>query len=343
MKAKTKKIIAGSCAMTLVAAVAIGATYAYLTATTEERANNFTFSTEGLDAEITEPEWDGVIDYDYDVTGYEGVPVPVYDYIDDDNDKDTPDKPVYYYDGDGKPHTDIPESGFDPDDVINNRPKTDDEGKTIDYGDTAAQDMIPGSVAMKNPKITNLTTKSDEWVAAKITFVYSEEYPVEADRGKALSNADLAKVKDAIEIDWNLTESTDKGYWTRVGDAEWDVSQTFYYSEILAKATEGVVPQWGGVSEPIFNKVSVKSTASNEQIKALEDMGGFAIWIEGFASQAEAYKDYTAWKAANVTFTHTPDQGGSNNADVAQPGIIGKDSKQTTAVSTTTTSPAVVG
>ena len=46
-----KKILMGTVAVGLVAALAIGGTWAYLTDETERRANNFTFASDSIDAE----------------------------------------------------------------------------------------------------------------------------------------------------------------------------------------------------------------------------------------------------------------------------------------------------
>ena len=56
---KSKKIITGIAAITLVAALGIGGTLAYLT--DSEKVTN-TFSVADLDITLTEPEWDDTTD-----------------------------------------------------------------------------------------------------------------------------------------------------------------------------------------------------------------------------------------------------------------------------------------
>ena len=316
MKAKTKKILAGTAALSLVAAVAIGGTYAYLTRETEQRANNFTFASDAVDAMLTEPDWDGVVDYEYDddcnIT-------PIYNWLDDDADPDTPPVPVYGFEnGDiQKPVTDKTKA----DDPTTDRPRKDSNDDTFNptYGDEQAQNMIPGQTAAKNPKITN-TGITDEWVAAKITFVYGEG--AGADKaGKPLNKNDMKAVTDAVDIDYK-TNTADN--WDRVSGLSTDVSQVFYYKNIVAV---------DGETDPIFTTVTVKTTADSDEIKALEDMGGFAIWIEGFAVQSDIAEEYSSTDATVVTFKSWGNDGGVtfNNtptddapATVAKPGILPK-------------------
>lgn len=323
MKPKTKRKLAGAAAAGLVAAIAAGGTLAYLTDETEKRANNFTFASDSVDAMLTEPLWDGVIDYKYDD---EGNVIPIYEWYDDDNDPDTPDVPVYgYTDGDKQqPITDETTLEKDKD----YRPRTDSQDPSYQpvYGDEQAMNMIPGSVASKNPVITN-TGVTDEWVAAKITFVYAAGT---ADAGKPLSVTDMAKVTEAVEIDYKIGTGDD---WERINSTSEDISQIFYYKKILAKdagtTDDGV---HGGFTTPIFTTVKVKSGATNAQIKALEEMGGFAIWIEGFAVQSDVAEEYESTDTNVVTFKSWADDGGvvfhntpdsEHPADVTKPGIKG--------------------
>lgn len=313
MKTRTKRRLAGAAAVALLAALAVGGTLSYLTDETEKRVNNFTFASDGVDARLTEPGWDGIVDYEYED---DGSITPVYDWLDKDNDPTTPDVPVYgYTDGDkSKPITDKTTlvEGED------YRPRTDstDPDYYPEYGDEQAMNMIPGSEASKNPVITN-TGITKAWVAAKITFVYAAG----ADVGKPLSVTDMAKITDAIDIDYAV--NTGDNWVRKTGDAT-SVSQEFLYKEILSEdtdTTDGGV--YGDTTTPIFTKVSVKTTATNAQLKALEDMGGFAIWIEGFAVQSDVATDFSGfqtWAATGVVFNNTPTA--DVPADVSKPGIV---------------------
>lgn len=304
MKAKTKKIVIGATAMTLVAGMAIGGTMAYLTKQTEKRANNFTFANgTDLDAMLTEPKWDGVIDYEYEE---DGTITPIYEYKDTDNNPTTPDVPVYgYTDGDKtKPVTD--KSHKDDENVT--RPEKNPNTEDGSYGDEEALLMIPGQTAPKNPLITN-TGVTDEWVAAKITFVYADGSGTNA--GKALSDEDLKKVTDVMVIDYNGTD------WTRGEGTSTSLSQEFYYNNIVyADATDGDV-----ATKSIFNSVTLDKDATNEQVTALAEMGGFAIWIEGYAVQSTAFDGKDAWtKSASAVFNNTPTE--TVAVQVVRPGIV---------------------
>ena len=117
----------------------------------------------------------------------------------------------------------------------------------------------------------------------------------------------MKQISDIISIDYKVS-SGDK--WDRVEGSADSVSQVFFYKDCLkirANASDAKIK--GDKTAPIFTKVSVKETATNEQIKKLEDMGGFAIYIEGFGAQKEVGENYAAfktWGQSNIVFTHTP-------------------------------------
>ena len=329
MNAKTKKILTCAGALALTAAISITGTVAYLTKLTEQRANNFTFETEGLDAMLTEPEWDGVVGYEYTDDGKSII--PVFGYTSEG-------KSIYGYTKDDDTETPITESDSSEltgKTVEQLRPTKNEKGETIEYGDTEAQKMVPGTSAAKNPIITNTGTM-EEWVAAKITFVYGEgafedtngngkKDTGEADRaGKPLSATDMAKVTKAIDIDYDAdnAEKVAANKWVRPSgvtevDSAEDVSQVFYYNTSLAAKEK---------TDSIFSTVTVKDDATTEDVKALEDIGGFAIWIEGYAVQKSEFGSGTEWVAAagtakDAVFENTPSD--KDPAPVAQPGIIG--------------------
>lgn len=309
MNSKFKKIAIGSCALALMGAISVGGTIAYLTKTTEQRANNFTFSSKALDARLTEPEWDGVIDYVPDPEDPTKL-LPVYDYDDDDD-------PVYgYEDGDRQKPIKDPK---DIDRKKDYRPRKDskDDSYKPEYGDKQAQNMVPGQEAKKNPLITN-TGKYDEWVGIKITFVYADGSEKE---GQPLGAADYMLVRDVIEIDYAADKANDElsRLWVRPDKTAADISQVFYYTKVL---------EVGQKTEPIFTTVKVKPTATDEQINNLITMGGFAIWVEGYAVQKEQYlneagePDSAQWIGSYIgtEFTHTPTS--DSNLDIAAPGIF---------------------
>lgn len=307
---KKKGIAIGS--ILLVAVIVIGASMAYLTQRTEERVNNFTFAgADGLDARLVEPEWDGVVDYEYDDAG---ELTPVYGY--------TPEgKPIYGYE-DGNISKPVTDKG----DIDNTTKRP---NKPEGYGDENAQEMIPGQEAKKNPIIYNTGVQCDIWVAAKITFVYGYGSPK---AGQPLSATDMLKVTDAITIDYN-TDTADN--WELISTDATGIAKVFYYKETLDRIADGAAAGVYDKTDPIFTTVKVKTSATTAEVKALEDMGGFAIYIEGFAAQssvvdlpgtptaAEKYAAWKAWANDNVTFRNTPTD--SDPMDVTPPGIIKKE------------------
>lgn len=301
MKAKTKKIIGGTLALSLVAATAIGGTLAYLTRQTEKRVNNFTFakSDVALNAMLTEPAWDGIVEYEYND---DGTVTPIYGFTTIMVDSESKTVPVYgYTNGDiNYPVTDKSKSN----DPTTKRPTTNEDGTTpITYGDEQAKSMIPGSTASKNPIITNIGNQVDSWVAAKITFVYASG----VDAGKPLNTVDMAKVTDIIDIDYNSQTADAK--WEEIVGLSGTSSKTFFYTETLTKDSDITPGVYGEATVPLFTTVSVKPEAKNEQIDELNTMGGFVIYVEGYAVQSDVAADYDgfkAWGNSNVVFKNTP-------------------------------------
>ncbi|MCH5325408.1 MAG: hypothetical protein J1E39_09340 [Eubacterium sp.] len=314
MNAKLKKIAIGSGALALTAAISVGGTLAYLSAVTEQRANNFTFASDGLDARLTEPKWDGIIDYEYPDDPSEDL-IPVYDYIDDDDDPDTPDVPVYgYEDGDkSKPITD-PEEVKDIE-YPDRRPRYDSKDPDYNpkYGDEEAQNMVPGRVAPKDPFISNIGV-TDEWIAAKITFVYAEGTP---NAGQQLSDSDYILLCDIIDIDYDADKASGNSWVRPEGESAALKEQIFFYNKIVKGNNELSNTKVSDKTAPIFTKVTVSKDATTEQIKYFEDLGGFAIWIEGYAVQSEQFDTFDDWYAeGEPVFENTP-----SDTDVEKPGI----------------------
>lgn len=281
MKTKTKKIAIGIIGICLVIALTIGGTLAYLTRQTESRLNNFTVAAS-----------DDAINAILTEPLWDGVE----DYIYDDDGNVTA---VYGYEADGT--------------AITTRP----DGT---YGIDQAVDLVPTSTIAKNPIITNKSSLTDIWVAAKMTFVYAAGAGPE-NAGKPLSEEDLANVLAIVDIDYNADNS---GKWKRVEGTASDLSQVFYYNKILSKdADPDDVGVYGESTDALFTTITIKPEAVNEQIDAVEAIGGFAIFVEGFAVQSEVAEDYSAfetWGAANVVFNNTPTA--TNPVNVSLPGGI---------------------
>ncbi|MDR1927187.1 MAG: hypothetical protein LBQ33_00940 [Oscillospiraceae bacterium] len=315
-KASPKRKLSLILSVLLVAALSVGITLAYLTDTTEQRVNNFTFaSNDALDARLVEPNWDGVVDYEYD---NDGDLWPVYGYTSGGD-------PIYGYDQ-GDPDEPVTNKGLINGDTT--RPRDPDGNNPANgepYGDEASKLMIPGAVALKNPVVYNTGTLLDEWVAVKVTFVYNAGHPSE---GQPLSLLDYNKVMDVVDIDWQ-TEPLDN--WELIAGGT-DVSKVFYYKELLEK-DDFINPGVYDATDPLFTRVAVDTSKGPSDIAALEEIGGFVIYIEGFAAQSSVAAesgtdehDYDGFKdwglAGNVVFNHTPTT--TSPANVSPPGILKK-------------------
>lgn len=330
MKKRTKKILGGAVSLSLVAAIAVSGTYAYLTRQTETRVNNFTFAdeSEAIAAILTEPKWDGIIDYDYSSSDTDIV--PIYDYY---VDTDNIEKPIYGYE-DGIKDTDHEVKNI-ADFADAERPTMSDtdtplttthgSATVLKYGIDQQSELVPGRYADKDPIITNTGTVTDIWAAAKITFVYANNGDNNSatggkdrsnQQGKPLDADDLKALLKVIEIDFN-SELQNGAKWERAAGEDGDeVSQTFYYKEIVARHAEGAKFSTYSKTDPLFTKVSVKTTAENDDFKAVNEIGGFVIWIEGFAVQSEVAADYDGsasdttyfkeWAKTGVKFNNTP-------------------------------------
>lgn len=153
-----------------------------------------------------------------------------------------------------------------------------------ELGMNIAENMIPGKSAPKNPQVKNTGSAANgdvaEWVAVKVTYVYNGG----TDAGKQLSTADMANLNNVIEIDYD-----DTGAWIK-GDTTDPSSTIYYYNKQL---------DLGKTTTELFTEVKVKEGATKAD---LENAPNFSIKIEGYAAQADAYDDVTAFKADVTTF-----------------------------------------
>jgi hypothetical protein len=364
---RTSYLIAALCVV-VAACLIVGGTLAFSTVNSEERLNKFTFEgPEGMDSHLKEPDFDGIADYEYDdagnmtpIYGYDASDghKPIYGYIDND-----PGRPI-------KDKNDIPSGATDeelrPVNAVDpTHPLNPVNGEP--YGSEVAEELHKGSVVLKNPMIYNSGKSIDEWVAAKITFVYQNG----PDAGTQLSAADYALVTRVVDIDWNYGTSAlweliatedgegvisdsrntvnpgdanypyvmgdpdygkpynlqpgDSGYQPQPGSPDYvlqpgefradpaaaggpvftgGISRTLFYKEILDHVNPGDPPGVYDTTEPMFTRVAVKTGATDADIKRLVQIGGFTIFIEGFAAQSNAaanYNGFRTWGAGDAT------------------------------------------
>lgn len=308
VRKKSKKPVIMLLSLLLVGIIAFGGTLAYLTAQTQKRTNNFTFpeGAEGLSAMLTEPNWDGVVAYESVTDSLGGIRlIPIYGYQEDDG------KPIYgYKNGDiTSPVTDkseIDSSVTRPQENIN---ASGDNESQKQYGEDLAKVMIPGQTVYKNPIVTNTGSLIDEWVAVKVTFVYSKDYTDGSKtykKGAPLSNDDVIALTRVIKIDTDYDGTKWEKIYHSVSGDQVDSEEQFveyYYKELV---------HTGEVTKPLFNTVRIPENITTKEYEILGHLTktGFTIYIEGFAAQsavASNYDSFKAWgKAGNVVFNNTP-------------------------------------
>lgn len=265
-----KKRLIGVIATGLVVVLAIGTTMAYLTHQTNEKLNNFTYSKSGENAHaILAMVTEPGWDGEYG-----------YSYDKDKNVVNT------YYDA-AFTKTDKP---------------TEDE--QITWGKKQALDLLPGGSVNKDPRITNMGDIADVYVAMRVSFVYAGG----SNAGKLMSDADVATVKNCLDISYNTGTDTTK--WTAAaGNASSKNELIFYYNSSLAKKT--ATDNKGGATTTLFDTVTIPSTKTATDIEPLVNIdGGYTIRIDGFAIQSKNLitdnTTFPTWAATNsnqITFS----------------------------------------
>ena len=280
----------------LVTALLVGATLAFLVDITEARVNNFTLANPDLSARLVEPNWDGIVDYYY----VGGIPRPVFGFM--------PNGDRIFGFTNGNPATPVTththaDAGIPPRNPQGNNPAFPAVPGTP-YGVDAANEMIPGRVALKNPIIYNTGEIWDIWVAVRVSIVYSVDDATSGqESGALMTPADLLKVQDIININWNLDATTGWVFLDGLNTpANGGAGGEFLGQQILlyrqridsAEAFDALnLPLDGnrtllyGRSNPVFTDVNVNASVTNEEMEALNDIGGFSIFVEGFAVQGD--------------------------------------------------------
>lgn len=149
---------------------------------------------------------------------------------------------------------------------------------------TSGKDAKPGSVFEKGVHVINKSTGDDMpiWVAVRMTIKKGpESAPValanttELDQILAVMTPVFGS-ETANPIVWYNSAK-----WTRVGKSATDPIgevETFIYQEKVTKAKK---------SDNLFDKVLIKKTAGNTEVKAINDMGGFNIVMTGAVVQGD--------------------------------------------------------
>lgn len=131
------------------------------------------------------------------------------------------------------------------------------------------EDLIPGYEVKKDPMITNTSGNGvDEYVAIRVTFTDGA--------GNTLTNANAAKLLGLLDISWNTN-------WTRANGTATSAAQIYVYKNTLSP---------GGVSEPVFSSVTIKSDITDADYE----------WLSGFY-MGHSDSCYT-YGACNCTVTY---------------------------------------
>ena len=270
---KKKKLAASIAAGCAASVLLIGSALAFLTSNTETKTNNFTFgssSNGSIAASLTEPSWDCITSY----TVNNGKIVPVFG-------KTSDNKPIYGYTNGSRnqPITDINDSN------VGTRPLTTATGAKL--GIDTATDLLPGMTVNKDPIVTNTSTHTDIWTALKLTFVYGGGDKA----GQPLNDTDMKAVQDVISINYDTIN------WTASEKNSSNSSFVYAYNKVLSKEQS---------STPLFTTVTVKSSATTEQMNKVTSMGNFSIFIEGMAEQNSGAANITEFSNSALSFANTP-------------------------------------
>ena len=247
------------------------------------RINHINLVGDSVSAVLLEPEWDGVINY----TVVNGEEKAVYEYRDNGSGAEVP---VYGYAG-GSYDSPV----FDPDDPsAGTRASAYSNGAARSYGIDRAVNMIPGSSSPKDPYIVNTSEEMPVWAAVKVTFVYAGAGGMNASKkGIPLNASDMLRVSQIIEIDYN--SDSDEPAWERIsqgvnGGAA-DAEQVFCFKQRLDPGVR---------TDRLFTAVSLKESASSADVAFLKGIGGFAVYVEGFAMQGNRLTDYQSFRQSGV-------------------------------------------
>lgn len=162
--------------------------------------------------------------------------------------------------------------------------------------------LVPGKEIRKDPMITNIC-KIDEYVALRLTFQYGEnicddDACTDPDNdGGTMSQADLLKLLNLVEIDWNSKWNLHEGTLDIDGGGKvTDVTPTlvFYYEDLVSPGKNTapifesirIKTKDGGMTELDLRWLqSVKITENGDVIHDPGGLGGIHIKIEGSAIQ----------------------------------------------------------
>ena len=168
----------------------------------------------------------------------------------------------------------------------------------------SALKTVPGSVVAKDPQIRN-TSDAQIWELAgmRIEFAYTQDCPVEADRGKTLSAQDMQTLCSVYSLDYEADRQGTTG-WVRYAQEDSSMPvQHFYYTSALGQ---------GEMTIPLFTKISAQRQTTNAGFRRIQEMGGFQIIAEGaVVSVAQPTAQSGREACENGSFVFPSEQNGS--------------------------------
>lgn len=148
----------------------------------------------------------------------------------------------------------------------------------------AAQDLIPGDNVPKDPQIKN-TGAIDEYVAIRISFRKGTTGTTTLTQSEMTQLLSIIRIQSGSSPFTNGFNTTD---WALVsGYSATEPVQVWYYKAGTG-ATQGILAP-GATTSALFNNIYVNAGAGNEDIALLRSWGGFHIYVEGAAIQADNY------------------------------------------------------
>lgn len=156
--------------------------------------------------------------------------------------------------------------------------------------------LVPGKTVPKDPMVVN-TCEIDEYVAIRLTFIGADTDP--------LSDTDLRKLLNLLEITWNGQWSADQATITLSGSGEaLTVAQPllFYYQDILLSGqTSGPVfssirchDENDGLAESELRWLQGVKIENGVIVPDLDGIGYCSIKVEGAAVQAHGFANAAA-------------------------------------------------
>ena len=145
------------------------------------------------------------------------------------------------------------------------------------FDPTQAQNLTPGVTVDKEVAFRNTSTGTSapsQWACIRLRFMNGQT--------PTPGNANMTQLNEVMQIIYNSAEGFNLGTsgatWVRKNSGALQQEEIFYYNTIVAPGTK---------TANLFTDVKIKSDATNAELKAIYDVGGFQIEIDGSAVQSD--------------------------------------------------------